>query len=365
MYRKTDYLLRGLRFLNNRLFPSRKKISSLMFYGTNLCDSRCRHCMIWSKKPKVSLSKDKIIEIMQSRCITPQTAVGLEGGEFLLHPEAFEIFSWFKENHPKFDILSNCLKPEKLIQAVTLYTPHRLYLSLDGTKETYLAMRGVDGYDKVINVIEACKDIVPVSLMFTLTPYNNIADLEHVIDIAEKYRIDVRIGMYNNIDFFDTKDEAHKSVTFQGNHDIMKILPRILNTSENADFLLLYDEWVKGNVKLKCLSIADSLVIHPNGNVPICQNLDVILGNVHENSLDEIFNSKSTICLHRRHCSSCNQCWINFHRKYDVVFYRSLEKIFPKRAISLFLGDYQWTDDKKCSYNRFIRTQNSKIFQIF
>jgi MoaA/NifB/PqqE/SkfB family radical SAM enzyme len=354
MYQTADYILRGVQFLNNRFFPAGKKVASLMFYGTTNCDSKCKHCLIWAKKSKEHLSKEKIVEIMHNRCITQRTVIGLEGGEFLLHPEANEILSWFKENHPRFDILSNALKPEKLIQVVTLYTPHRLYISLDGTKETYEYMRGVNGYDKAIRVIEACKNIVPISLMFTLTPYNTFMDMDHVISLAEKYDIDIRIGIYNNIDFFDTKNEAHKNVNWS-DKDMKKILPKILNTSENIDFLLLYDEWTKGNVKLKCFSIRDSLVIHPNGDVPICQNLDVKLGNVHENSLDEIFNSKSTINLHRQYCRECNKCWINFHRKYDVVFYRSLEKIFSKKVVSLILENYQWTDNKKVSYKRFLK----------
>jgi len=356
MYSSIDYLLRGIKFLNNYFIPSNKKISSLMFYGTTLCDSKCKHCLIWAKKPKENLPKEKFIEIMQSRCVTKDTTVGLEGGEFLLHPEAKEILSWFKENHPKFDILSNCLKPDKLIETVKQYTPHRLYVSLDGDRDTYLQMRGVDGYDKVIRVIEACKDIVPMSLMFTLTPYNSIADMSHVIALAQKYDIDIRIGLYNNIDFFDTEQEAHHNM----NHSINRMLPEILKTSENADFLLLYDEWKKGNVKLRCFSILDSLVIHPDGEVPICQNLDVMLGNVNEKSLDEIFNSKQTIKLHRQYCKNCNQCWINFHRKYDIVFFRSLEKILPKKIINLVFRDYQWTDNKNTTYKQFIKEKTQQ-----
>ncbi|MDR1348231.1 MAG: radical SAM protein, partial [Prevotellaceae bacterium] len=118
MYKKTDYLKRGIRFLNNFLFPSKKKISTLMFYSTSSCNSRCKHCLVWAKRPVEHMSKEKIIEVMKSRCISSETLVGLEGGEFLLHPEYREILSWFKENHPHFDLLSNCLLPERVIEAV-------------------------------------------------------------------------------------------------------------------------------------------------------------------------------------------------------------------------------------------------------
>jgi MoaA/NifB/PqqE/SkfB family radical SAM enzyme len=296
---------------------------------------------------------ETIIRTMKSKCVSKDTLVGLEGGEFLLHPQSTEILQWFKQNHPKFDLLSNCLKPDKLIAAVKAYTPHRLYLSLDGDKETYQFMRGCDGYDKVIRVVEECREIVPISLMFTLSPYNSVLDMGHVVDIAKKYDIDVRIGLYNNIHFFETSEKAHGTSL-----SLRNIIPEnVAETSENLDFLYLYDEWERGKLKLNCYSIYDSLVIHPNGDVPICQNLGVILGNINENSLDEVFNSRKSWKLQKQYAKNCNGCWINFHRKYDIVLLRTLESFFPKKLIELFYGKYQWTDCETTTYKQIMSSR--------
>ena len=406
MYGKLDYLRRGLRYVNNSVRPGHKTLSTLMFYGTDLCDSGCKHCLIWAKRPVKHLPIAKIIEVMQSRCVSKHTTVGLEGGEFLLHPQALEILEWFTKNHPNFDLLSNCLKPDSLIDAVKKYPPKRLFISLDGNKETYLYMRGKDGYNDVLKVIENCKDLVPISLMFTLSPYNGFDDMEHVIEIAKKNNIDVRIGTYNDISFFDTVEKAHETeigsivntdvLTYGAirkvkdeilekndklnelekeeietpKHDHNKIMDsndfkdsipaNIVDTTENYDFLLLYDEWRKKKLNLKCRSILDSIVIHPDGSVPICQNLDLKLGNVNTNTLDNIFNSLASQEIQNKHVHGCNQCWINFHRKYDIVMMRTLEKGLPKWLIEKMFGDYQWTDDKKVTYKQFME-QNAKL----
>jgi MoaA/NifB/PqqE/SkfB family radical SAM enzyme len=406
MYGKLDYLRRGLRYVNNSVRPGHKTLSTLMFYGTDLCDSGCKHCLIWAKRPVKHLPIAKIIEVMQSRCVSKHTTVGLEGGEFLLHPQALEILEWFTKNHPNFDLLSNCLKPDSLIDAVKKYPPKRLFISLDGNKETYLYMRGKDGYNDVLKVIENCKDLVPISLMFTLSPYNGFDDMEHVIEIAKKNNIDVRIGTYNDISFFDTVEKAHETeigsivntdvLTYGAirkvkdeilekndklnelekeeietpKHDHNKIMnsndfkdsipANIVDTTENYDFLLLYDEWRKKKLNLKCRSILDSIVIHPDGSVPICQNLDLKLGNVNTNTLDNIFNSLASQEIQNKHVHGCNQCWINFHRKYDIVMMRTLEKGLPKWLIEKMFGDYQWTDDKKVTYKQFME-QNAKL----
>ncbi|MGB1247804.1 MAG: radical SAM protein [Chitinophagales bacterium] len=408
MYTTKDYIKRGARFLNNVTRPGSKKLSTLMFYATDLCDSGCKHCLIWAKRPVVHLPLKKIIEIMSSKCVNKDTLVGLEGGEFLLHPQAEEILEWFTKNHPKFDVLSNCLKPDKLIKAIKKYPPKRLYISLDGNKETYKYMRGKDGYDKVLKVIENLKDVVPISLMFTLSPYNSFEDLDHVIGVCKENDIDVRVGVYNDIEFFDTVEKAHETgisahkneaalsygkvknelakvseekketLTKSQSEDIStpkhseaklrealnykeQIPLSVKDTEENTDYLLLYDEWRKKQTKIKCYSILDSVVVHPNGNVPICQNLNKKMGNVNEQSLDEIFNSVASQKTQKEYVHNCNQCWISFHRKYDIVMLRTLEKFFPKSIIEVIYGKYQWSFDPKLTYKQYMKKHTKAL----
>ena len=402
MYTKLDYVKRAVRFSKNVTFSGNKKLSTLMIYGTDLCDSGCKHCLIWAKRPVKHLPYDKIVEIMSSKCVSKNTVVGLEGGEFLLHPEANKILDWFSKNHPNFDLLSNCLKPKSVIDAVKKYPPKRLFLSLDGDKETYKYMRGKDGYDSVLEVIEACKDIVPISVIFTLSPYNSFDDLDHVIGVCQENNIDVRAGVYNDIEFFDTVEKAHEtevstlktkeklsfgnvknelkniattkkerlnelqyqriSVSKHNESNLnylsnfQKLIPQsVKDTEENFDFLLLYDEWRKKKTKLKCYSILDSIVVHPNGDVPICQNLGLKLGNVNDSSLDEIFNSVASQKTQKEYVHNCNQCWVSFHRKYDIVMLRTLEKLFPKRIIEIIYGKYQWCFDEKLTYKQYMK----------
>jgi MoaA/NifB/PqqE/SkfB family radical SAM enzyme len=407
MFQTGEYLRRGSVFLNNQLFPGSKKLSTLMIYATDLCDSACKHCLIWAKRPVKYLPKEKIYELVtNNKCVTKNTRIGLEGGEFLLHPDALEIMEWFCKNHPKFDLFSNCLKPDSLLEAVRKFPPERLYISLDGTKETYKHMRGKDGYDSVLRVIEEMHTILPVAVMFTLSPYNDFDDLAHVAELCKKYKVDLRVGVYNNISFFDTLDKAHETGIGEEKNDtslkfgdlrnltgtmqatkemkqtevvdiavpkhntakataggISSKIPAIVKDfKENYDYLVLYDEWRTKKLKLKCHSILDSLVVLPNGDVPICQNLDLKLGNVFNESLDSVFNKEATQDLHKEYVSNCNQCWLSFHRKYDVALYRTFEKNFGNWATNKMLGYHQWSEDSGQSYKSYfeaLETQNT------
>lgn len=372
-----------------------------MIYATDLCDSACKHCLIWAKRPVSFLSFEKIKEIMQSDCITKHTSIGLEGGEFMLHPDALQILEWFHQNHKNFDLLSNCLKPDLLIEAVKKFPPRRLYVSLDGTADTYLYMRGKPGYDSVLKVIHSLKDSLPISVMFTLSPYNDFSDMQHVAEVCKQNNIDMRVGIYNDIAFFDTVDKAHenmigssklstptlkvsdvelmkqdggaiskikefkqqelvgdlsipKHTVPKSSSSFVKDIPAIIKDfSENYDFLVLYDEWRKNNLRVRCYSILDSLVILPNGDVPICQNLDLKIGNIFEKSLDEVFNGEETVKTQKNYVHNCNQCWLNFHRKYDVVLYRTFEKYFGRFVTTKLFGYYCWEGTVKETYSSY------------
>lgn len=356
MYKISDYVRNGWLLLRNTFFPRHKKLSQLMIYATNRCQSRCLHCSIW-QKPHDSLSKEEIVEMMSSRCIGARTTVGLEGGEFVLHPEAAQIMDWFSKNHPNYTLLSNCLAPQRVIDLTRAYRPRHLYISLDGNRETYRHMRGVDGYDKVIRVIEQLKDEIPISLMFCLSPFNSFKDMEYVIGLAKRYRIDIRIGIYGTMDYFDTTADM---IETSGEDFISQIPQSVHDTQENYDFIALYDQWRKGNLRLRCNSISSSLVVHPDGNVPVCQNLNVNLGNIRERSLDEIFNSRQSVSTQCRLSKECNDCWINFHRKYDIILLRNLERLMPKKMIELFYGRYRWCEDPALNYRQYLRSLSKK-----
>jgi MoaA/NifB/PqqE/SkfB family radical SAM enzyme len=404
MYTFSDYASRGFNLLHNRLMPGSKRLSSLMIYATDMCDSACKHCLIWAKRPTTVLPFDAIVRIMQSQCVHSSTSVGLEGGEFLLHPEADRIMEWFSQHHRNFDLFSNCLKPERLIRAVKEYHPRRLYISLDGEKDTYLHMRGKDGYERVLQVIRELKGVVPTFVMFTLSPYNDFGDLRDVARVCKENGVFLRVGIYNNIPFFDTIEDAPASAFGQFKNDEVltfskakalqeaaarggaaavgagtagetgeivgagaageisgarvapervmedytELIPdEIKEYSENYDYVRLYQKWVTGKLRLGCHSIMDSVIVLPDGDVPICQHLPTRLGNIHRQSLDEVFNSAGSTKVQLHHSANCNQCWVAYHRKYDIALYRNFEKFFGRWATTKLLGYYKWDTDEK------------------
>jgi hypothetical protein len=70
------------------------------------------------------------------------------------------------------------------------------------------------------------------------------------------------------------------------------------------------------------------------------------LGNVNEKTLDDIFNSEASVQTQTHYSKNCNQCWISYHRKYDIALYKNFEKFFGRKATSKLLGYYKWDADE-------------------
>ena len=50
-----------------------------------------------------------------------------------------------------------------------------------------------------------------------------------------------------------------------------------------------------------------------------------------------------------------NGCWINFHRKYDIILLRNLERLLPKKLIETFYGKYQWCSNSRLTYRKLLK----------
>jgi len=59
--------------------------------------------------------------------------------------------------------------------------------------------------------------------------------------------------------------------------------------------------------------------------------------------------------MQKHYVHNRNGCWVNFHRKCDVILFRSLEKMLSKWANEKVFGEYQWTEDAKMTYKKYMK----------
>ena len=326
----------------------RRRLTNVTFYATNLCDCRCIHCGIWQQRPIVHLPFDVFKQVHDSPATGPQTTFGFEGGEFILHPQAEEILAYYQDR--RCELYTNGLKPERVRQLVRKFKiPHLILSTEGGNRETYERIRGVDAFERVSTLAEEMAQETQVSISYTITPWNTNEDMQAVRRFCGERGIVFGLNILHTSPFFDKDYRADHSPPAEGQQSPganMVPLPSIPFASEESiqgdhpvktDYLLGYNEWLKGAAKIPCTSIFHRIVIYPNGDIPLCQQAEFgILGNLLERRLETIWWSKATLGK-QKSMVRCNQCWTSFHRYDDLLIYRALKTFLPEGLIRAWM----------------------------
>jgi MoaA/NifB/PqqE/SkfB family radical SAM enzyme len=314
--------------LGYSLLRRRPAIAAVSLFATDRCNSGCLICNIWKKKPKTDLDPDVVRKILCSRVLLKSSSIILAGGEFILHPEFDKILSLLNESGRDYTLLSNGLLVDRLVKVVREFGVKRLTMSLDGSAETYRRVRGVDGYSRVEKVVEELKgDDVHIGIGYTISPWNSRTDLLHVMDFCVRNAVNLHVGYYCNMEYYDVCGHSG---------DLYSI-----NDLIDHPYHRLYPMWASGNLKMPCVSISLRTVIRPNGDVDLCEPLQIKLGNLYEQDLEVIWLSQETRKLQKSNFF-CNGCWHDTQRLCDFQAISALKSFVPPLVMNKLFGKSNW-----------------------
>lgn len=144
----------------------------LVLYLTDGCNSRCVTCDIW-RSPRRNMRPELVDELLEACRELQVRWVLLSGGEAMQHPHWPEIARRFRDVGARVMLLTNgLLLARQAAQAVA--SLDEVIVSLDGGRaETYAAIRGVDGWARVLEGIQAVRaGGAPVTTRTTLQKLN-------------------------------------------------------------------------------------------------------------------------------------------------------------------------------------------------
>jgi len=209
--------------------------SRLIFYVTNQCNAKCRHCFFsahLNTDRGGSLSLEEI-ERFAASLKTRLRSLNLTGGEPVLRPDFADICAVFYERNrtEKITFPTNGLLPDRMASTVREVLEGtglnvNTQVSLDGLRETHDEMRGVKGaFDKALATVKALEE---------LTTYRNMNNLSVITTVTrQNYR-----EMEELIDFVQTELPGvfHKVQFARGSRsDVRAIDPRILSDLDPPD----------------------------------------------------------------------------------------------------------------------------------
>ncbi|MEP7290738.1 MAG: radical SAM protein [Chloroflexota bacterium] len=169
----------------------------VVLYLTDGCNSRCVTCDIW-RNPRRNMKPELVEAIAADLKPLSVRWVVLSGGEAMQHPHWAQIAQRLRAEGVRVSLLTNGLLLRKQIDDV-LSSVDDVIVSLDGgTAATYEAIRGVDGFDLILEGMRLVREGgLPVTTRTTVQRAN-FREIPQIIAAAKS--VDVNSISFLTVD---------------------------------------------------------------------------------------------------------------------------------------------------------------------
>jgi MoaA/NifB/PqqE/SkfB family radical SAM enzyme len=304
------------------------KLRQVFVYATTKCNSLCQTCRIYEREV-AHLSVAAAERIADFVRVRDDAMIFFEGGEFFLHPEYEAILELARGLN--YCVVSNGQLTRRIVDAVERHGIPRIAFSLDGPRETYRRVRGIDGFEALMRTLMALKGRTRISIDSTINPWNSHDDLRWVKSFCDEHGFGMAVQPMYPIAFFGSAPRKMEDYFF----DVSDLMAK-------TSFLDASVPFFRDELYLPCLNVREAIVVYPNGDVPLCHMRDgEILGNLNERGLAEISDSRSAR-ERQAQALTCNRCWLNCQRIADVKLFEYFEERYPHAKLVEHFGPYSW-----------------------
>ena len=158
------------------------------------CNLRCKMCPFWKRSsPDSSLEQEKVI--LKQIYNSGACGVAFEGGEPLLRRDLVDILAFSRSLPLHTSLITNGTLLESRIDEIAPYINGVVYVSLDGSKKTHDAIRGVNGsFTNALDGICAAKEKANVTINTTVMA-ENIDEIESLVGLAKELGTKISVAV--------------------------------------------------------------------------------------------------------------------------------------------------------------------------
>lgn len=268
------------------------------FCITSRCNAGCKHCS--SKMAnKDDLSTETIIKTLYDLKKCGVFSVALSGGEPLMHPDIRKIAETAARLGLRVGIGTNGkIVNSQIINMLKEIGVDRVQISLDGSKaNTHDSFRNVNGmYDSAIKAIRLLV-AAGVKTNICMTPTRlNFTELEEVIDMAyimgaNGFNLSQFVPINDEMMSLDLTPTEWSDVLNIWNRKRLQYNGKMAFTSHEAQLVLIDKSYKEMKGFIGCQAGIGNACILSDGTVLPCVMLYEPLGNVKEQSFQEIWEN--------------------------------------------------------------------------
>lgn len=290
---------------------------TLQWHITQVCDLHCRHCYDRTDRKPLELDQAiKVLDDLYDFCRQQHvfTQVTFTGGNPLLYPHFNEIYQEAADRGFMTAVLGNPMPRHRIKEIVSIQKPEFYQVSLEGLREHNDYMRGEGHFDRIFDFLDLLKEMDIYSMvMLTLTR----ANMDEVLELAELLRDRVNLFTFNRLamvgegaDLASVKPEdfpafLEKYMEAGKDNPCMSLKDNFFNLLRHKQAM----PYVGGCAGFGCGAAFNFVSLLPEGEVHACRKLPSLIGNIQEQSFDEIYQGEIAK-RYRAGSSACNDCEI-------------------------------------------------------
>jgi len=278
--------------------------------------------------PEGGLSSERADKLVEEIAGLKPGWVIIEGGEPLLREDLFHLLKLMRQRHLEVHLITNGLLLTPQIMAALKQSGTRVMISIDGASpETYESIRQGSDFDQVLQAARSCaKQGLLEAINFTILK-DNYTEIPGILELAasigapkvtfiglkpchnypeellspieygEAIELTCQAAQKTGVDFFFDEPFFWATVKDRG---LMARMP-----AEGAGIVA---------TSTTACAFGDYLFIEPNGEVKPCSFAQLVLGNVNDKPLDQIWSEARSSPLVQKikdpktktgYCQSC------------------------------------------------------------
>ncbi|KYK31990.1 MAG: hypothetical protein AYK22_00070 [Thermoplasmatales archaeon SG8-52-3] len=310
-------------------FLINKKPFFCNYWVTYRCNSKCEFCNFWRNNSYKNIFDAKFTDVKKNLVDLKKIGVkfiDFTGGEPLLNKDLPQILASAKQLGFFVKLSTNGYFYKDRFKEIK-NLPSRTYFSFDTTsKEEYKKIRGIDGYDKLIEGINiAINNKQEICLLYTVTD-KNIKNLQEIVNFADSNKITTYIhpcfSYFGNKSL--NKDNIKKIKKNFWNPYIRMSLPQL-------DF---HKRGGNNPSKSKCQAGLSTIDIGPDDTliIPCTHNYNKKIKI--DGKLHTLYNSKEWYQLFEKagKYNFCNHCTIDCY--FGMSYFNRLPNYFFKQNLT-------------------------------
>ena len=325
--------------------PSTPKFVSVA--TTWRCNSRCSTCGIWrAPLPRDELTVEEYEAVLRDPALRDITVWEMTGGEPMLYDSIFELTGKAFEVLPErtgVRIGTNGLLDKKIMELAGEFRDEPLYfsLSIDGVGETHDEIRGVPGnFEKIENLIHFFRSLQDSGspIAFGASVCVSKLNIDHIPTLTAwltERRIPFQLTPVIFPDYGKTEHARRQraELDFETPAERARAVD-LFSRYDRLTYEVFCRYWSGLSYPVApCYALREYVHLRPNGDVEVCMWRPLVVGNLREQTLSEIWNGERAEKLRGliRDCQACanihpNLCDalnnLHFHGTTKLISYR-------------------------------------------